>query len=86
MPYEGPGQYRHYKGGHYYALGLGIKEDTKGTPNEVVCVIYRPLTSGSILEEQKEDFWLRELEDFNASISIHGTLIPRFDLLSRDSS
>ena len=75
--YQGPGIYRHYKGGEYLVLGLGLKEDTvnkRAVPNdvyaewrvpEVVCVVYMPLTPGSMLESRDETFWLRELSDFN---------------------
>src|SRR5689334_7701166 len=65
MSYEGPGRYRHYKGGEYEVLGLALREESKGTDNEVTEVVYRPLTLGSILEGREEVFWTRVLEDFN---------------------
>lgn len=76
MNYEGSGIYRHYKGGLYKVLGLGLKEDTvtKKNPDgsfdqigeghhEVICVVYQPLSTPSFLDERKEDFWLRELDE-----------------------
>jgi hypothetical protein len=89
--YQGPGRYRHYKGGEYEVLGLGLKEDTLRKPGqpehdgagpEIVCVVYRPLSPGSLLEGRAEDFWLRELADFNKLVMRPGekprALVPRF--------
>ncbi len=52
--YEGPGIYKHYKGGTYEVLGLGVLEHTKDelgaafNPRDKTqqFVIYRPLTPG----------------------------------------
>jgi len=66
--YRGPGRYRHYKGGEYFVLGLALQEDTVDN-DEKVFVIYKPLTPGSMLENRLEDFWARELGDFNAQIT-----------------
>lgn len=78
--YSGPGRYRHYKGGQYEVLGLAIQEDTvdkgagDGFAGARTFVIYRPLSPGSLLEYRAEDFWARELSDFNATV----TGLPRF--------
>lgn len=81
--YEGPGLYKHYKGGEYEVLGLGVREETVSKPGEPevvhidnthktpqgeTVVIYRPLTKGSMLEGRRETFWTRPLSDFNARI------------------
>lgn len=56
--YQGPGVYKHYKGGSYDVIGLAVKEDTVDKENtredsiEIVgqvLVVYKPLTSGSLL-------------------------------------
>lgn len=69
--YEGPGIYRHYKGGRYEVLGLGVHEhakehqptfDANGYDHQYV--IYRPLT-GSFLDGKMADFWMRKLSDFD---------------------
>jgi hypothetical protein len=90
--YQGPGRYRHYKGGEYEVLGLALQEDTvdktvvpfrEGQPGaklapEIVFVIYHPLTPGSLLERRAEDFWARELGDFNAMVEREHGPVPRF--------
>ena len=88
MPYSGPGIYRHYKGGLYEVLGLGLKEDTVVKPDspdagpEVICVVYRPVpfhAKESMLDSRDEEFWLRELDDFNATVKRGETgSAPRF--------
>lgn len=96
MNYSGPGLYRHYKGGLYEVLGLGLKEDTvtktdKETGeftqigeghDEVICVVYKPVPyheKESLLDSRDEDFWLRELDDFNATLMVDDhTNAPRF--------
>jgi hypothetical protein len=83
--YSGSGRYRHYKGGEYEVLGLALQEDSidKNTapgdddPGRVF-VIYRPLTPGSLLERRAEDFWARELNDFNAMVEREHGKVPRF--------
>jgi hypothetical protein len=69
MNYRGPGKYRHYKGGEYFVLGLALQEnDLRKT-----FVIYKPLQFSNLLDDYKEDFWARELDDFNAQVRIpHG--------------
>jgi hypothetical protein len=85
--YSGPGIYRHYKGGLYEVLGSGLKEDTvvkEDNPDagpEVVLVVYRPVPfheKESLLDDRNEDFWLRELNDFNASVMTGFGAAPRF--------
>lgn len=86
--YQGPGRYRHYKGGEYEVLGLALREDSidkNGVvkPSEVdgsQFVIYRPLTVGSLLERRREDFWARDLDDFDAMVSREHGQVPRFVL------
>lgn len=34
--YEGPGKYRHYKGGEYEVVGLAVREETLSKPGEGV--------------------------------------------------
>lgn len=87
--YEGPGQYRHYKGGVYEVLGLALQENTvlKPTeptpqtvrPREIQFVVYRPLSPGSLLEQREEEFWARERSDFDDTVEpVSGTRCPRF--------
>lgn len=85
--YQGPGRYRHYKGGEYEVLGLALSEETVDKPSdpkngpgrewEETRVIYRPLTPGSMLEHRDEDFWSRELSVFNEQAGMPGQ--PRFE-------
>lgn len=78
MPYEGPGQYQHYKGGQYEILGLAMHESELYR-----LVVYRPLTPGSKLDGTPVEFWARPEEDFNESVEVEisGTLkkLPRFE-------
>lgn len=87
MSYEGPGIYRHYKGGAYWVCDLALQEDTVVKPErsehadagpEVSFVIYRPLSSGSLLENRAESAWARRLDDFNADVVMDGRTVPRF--------
>lgn len=74
--YFGPGIYKHYKGGLYLVIGLGLHES-----EGYKVVIYKPMTKGSILEKEKDiDFWVRPLVNFNELVfSIHHLpLVPRF--------
>lgn len=82
--YQGPGLYRHYKGGMYDVLGLALQESTVVKPDEGpkpghtkaderTFVIYRPLTTGSLLETRPEGFWARDLDDFNAWVKPTGS-------------
>lgn len=65
MNYEGPGRYRHYKGGEYDVVGLGKEEATHTT---VVIYIARPFQH----EDPNIIFWTRPLDDFNAMVSNPG--------------
>lgn len=62
--YRGPGKYRHYKGGEYLVLGLALQEDDLRR----TFVIYKPLGHTNLLDDFTEDFWARELGDFNAQV------------------
>jgi len=91
--YEGPGIYRHYKGGEYEVIGLAIREATKGTDHEIMDVIYKPLTPGSILENRPDvEHWSRPLDEpdedsFNDKVPkvaengqvFAGFSVPRFE-------
>lgn len=84
--YRGPGRYRHYKGGVYKVLGIALREDSidKGGAVSPVksggeqFVIYLPLTPDSLLEHRAEDYWARELSDFNAMVEREHGKVPRF--------
>jgi hypothetical protein len=83
MSYEGPGVYRHYKGGIYIALGVAEYEATRAkvgvvyfscsTAHEAfraargVQFICRPLNS-----EDGPDAW-------NEMVTVDGVLVPRFE-------
>jgi hypothetical protein len=77
--YDGPGRYRHHKGSEYEVLGLALREDSLDKADDPkggeTFAIYRPLTPGSLLERRAEDFWARELGDFDAAVPGRG---PRF--------
>jgi hypothetical protein len=86
MAYQGPGRYRHYKGGEYEVLGLGIVEHTLvkldlspgPTLQGEIHVVYRPLTPGSLLSFSDIGYWLRPLDDFNAMVDREHGQVPRF--------
>ena len=65
--YQGPGRYRHYKGGEYEVIGLAIREETIGTESEVSEVVYRPLKK----YDREQEFVTRLLGDFNAIVWPH---------------
>lgn len=77
--YDGPGRYRHYKGGEYQVFGLALHESELYR-----LVIYRPLTPGSKLDGSPVEFWARPEGDFNEKVQIgemdEGTweMVPRF--------
>lgn len=83
MNYQGPGLYRHYKGGYYEVLGLALQEDDF----QRTYVIYEPTRLVTLLDDYKEDFWARELSDFNAEVQVGGhqdhtrEFVPRFRLI-----
>jgi hypothetical protein len=80
--YQGPGLYRHYKGGVYLVHRLGIYE-----PTGAVCVIYEPVEPVK-RAEMAGDFSamcmtdVRPLDVFNESVEVDGKTMPRFTLLS----
>lgn len=78
--YDGPGRYRHYKGGEYEVLGLAIREETKqfGPSGWTQEVVYRPLTPGSMLDTGNEEFWTRTRQAFDAPV-----LLPRLGTAAR---
>ena len=66
--YEGPGRYRHRKGGLYRVLGIARQKRTGER-----FVTYETLDiAGSTIGD--DDFWLRPLEDFNGFVDD----VPRF--------
>jgi hypothetical protein len=88
VSYEGPGRYRHYKGGEYEVLGLAVREESKGRTwqHAITEVIYRPLSPGSLLPGPLgQEFWSRQLDDFNQYVGplTHGNeargAVPRFE-------
>jgi hypothetical protein len=64
--YDGKGVYKHYKGGEYSVLALGVEEATL-TP----VVIYQPvglIMPGDVMEKvwpHDVEYWTRPLDDFN---------------------
>ena len=80
--YVGPGMYRHYKGGTYFVYGLALQEDDFNR----TYVVYKPMTTSSLLDDYKEDFWARELGDFNAQVPdvawSDPATVPRFEFVS----
>lgn len=68
MSYDGPGIYRHYKGGEYEVIGLAVREETIGVPGrgEVTEVVYRPMEQC----DRQQQFVTRVLEDFNERVRI----------------
>jgi hypothetical protein len=86
--YYGPGEYEHYKGGHYNVIGLALweagydKDDPLNEDSVSTYVVYKPLTPGSLLENRTEDFWLRNFISFNEQVTLDdGTVVPRFKFI-----
>ena len=63
MPYEGPGIYRHYKGGHYRVIGIAQHHDSGAK-----VVIYHSYNLEHDLPRFQEgvDFILRPLDKIDA--------------------
>ena len=82
--YVGPGRYQHYKGGEYMVLGLALQEDDL----KRTYVIYKPLSPGSLLEGYPEEFWARELGNFNAQVPdiawSGDATVPRFKFIGSE--
>lgn len=77
--YAGPGRYRHYKGGEYEVIGVGLEEATRR-----YVVAYRPV-DGWPKDVATAEFWTRPLLDFNALVEVRQTPdadtchhVPRF--------
>jgi hypothetical protein len=77
--YEGPGTYRHYKGGLYEVHGLAIREETKDGKYFITEVVYSPLSDGSILETMEETMWTRVLSNFNGLVLVENGGVQRFE-------
>lgn len=68
--YQGPGIYRHYKGGQYEVLGLGKSAHKHG---EDLVVVYRRHFVGEVafsLYPGNVEFWLRDVSHFNERIEL----------------
>lgn len=88
--YQGPGTYRHYKGGLYEVVGLGVREASLGTLEEEFDVLYRPV--GVSLQEHHDYVLIeRSLDNFNEKrVSVRqGTdttlYVPRFRKVAHGS-
>lgn len=70
-----PGIYAHFKNvdHHYEVLGVGRHSETGEQ-----LVIYRPLFSGSALEESGESYWVRPAEMFLEHVDRDAYSGPRF--------
>ncbi len=64
-----PGVYEHYKGKRYLVLMTATLESTL-EPH----VVYVPLYEAGDITTP----WLRPLDDFTASVEVHGLIRPRF--------
>lgn len=62
------GTYRHYKGGIYEVLYIGLESETLRQ-----CVVYKSKENGTV--------WVRDEEMFMESVIIEGKSVPRFDFL-----
>lgn len=61
-----PGRYRHYKGKDYEVLGVA-----RHSESEEEYVVYRQLYGAG-------DLWIRPMGMFLESVSVEGTIMPRF--------
>lgn len=84
--YEGKGIYRHYKGGLYEVLGIGLEEATLA-----IVVIYSPIDEPTdFMKGFGATMWTRPIEDFSADVpdvgasgfSASPVTTPRFIKLS----
>jgi hypothetical protein len=78
MSYQGPGWYRHYKGGEYEVLGLSVAEWTKPEGDDnwygvMTLVVYRPIPTfqhESLLPgPQGQEWWVRPLGEKDAVLT-----------------
>lgn len=67
-----PGQYRHYKGKKYLALGLAKHSETL---EDLVVYI-------SLYENETSQLWVRPLAMFMEEVEIEGKKKPRFEFIS----
>lgn len=61
-----PGTYKHYKGGLYWVIGVGMHADGLG-PH----VLYQALSG-------EPKFYVRPLSVFKSTVTINGKEIPRY--------
>lgn len=79
MPYDGPGVYRHYKGGTYRVLGMVLNEN-----NKQPMVLYHDtlLLKDEVFMAPPGRVWVRPLDNFNEVVNgVGGTVAdgtPRF--------
>lgn len=66
--YDGPGRYRHYKGGEYEVLGLAARVETFADDETVIEVVYRSVKPAPPLS--KVAFVTRTLDDFNEHVQV----------------
>jgi len=67
-----PGQYRHYKGKKYLALGLAKHSETL---EDLVVYI-------SLYENETSQLWVRPLAMFMEEVEMEGKKKPRFEFIS----
>ncbi|HRN86526.1 MAG TPA: DUF1653 domain-containing protein [Candidatus Dojkabacteria bacterium] len=67
-----PGQYRHYKGKKYLALGLAKHSESL---EDLVVYI-------SLYENETSQLWVRPLDMFLEEVEIEGKKKPRFEFIS----
>jgi hypothetical protein len=70
LPVTPPGRYRHYKGGEYEVIGAARHSET----NEPM-VVYRPLYN-------ETGWWVRPHAMFFETVTIEGSVRPRFEALA----
>lgn len=72
-----PGIYRHYKGGHYAVIGLGMHHESREP-----YVIYVSLAKGTVnLRPLHPLEW--DLDGFFSSVTVAGQTMKRFEYVGR---
>ncbi len=61
------GKYKHYKGGLYEVIGVGLESETTQP-----VVIYQPLYETSVR------YWVRPYDMFTGTVELDGKVVPRF--------